>query len=60
MNLAFALSNLAAIAYQQGAYREARASYKQALSKAQEFGSRKRRSFNLSGFAALAAGERQL
>ena len=39
MNLAFALSNLAAIAYQQGAYREARASYKQALSKAQEFGS---------------------
>src|SRR4029077_6229394 len=41
MNLAFALSNLGAIAYQQAAYAEARACYTQALAKAQEFGSKK-------------------
>ena len=44
MNLAFALSNLGAVEYQQSGHAEARACYTQALAKAQEFGS-KRRSF---------------
>src|SRR5439155_25810014 len=57
MNLAFALSNLGAVAYQQSAYAEARACYKQALAKAREFGSKKAIIYCLDGFAALAVSE---
>ena len=57
MNLAFALSNLGAVAYQQSAYPEARTYYTQALAKAQEFGSKKAIIYCLDGFAALAVSE---
>lgn len=57
MNLAFALSNLGAVAYQQSAYSEARACYTQALAKAQEFGSKKALIYCFDGFAALAVRE---
>lgn len=53
MGLAFALCNLAAVAYQQADYAKARHCYTQALVKAQEFGSKKAISGCLDGFAAL-------
>jgi tetratricopeptide (TPR) repeat protein len=59
MNLAFALSNLAAVAYQQSDYAKARSCYSQALVKAQEFGSKKAIIYCLHGFAALAVSEGQ-
>jgi predicted ATPase/Tfp pilus assembly protein PilF len=59
MSLAFALSNLGALAYQQSDYGKARSCYTQALAKAQEFGSKKAMIYCLDGFAALAVTEGQ-
>jgi len=59
MNLAFALSNLGAVAYQQSDYARARSCYTQALAKAQEFGSKRAIIYCLDGFAALAVSEGQ-